>query len=65
MTERASTVALRCGLPGAGKPTYAMALARGGYVRLPIDEVVWQRIGRQGACAGRMVLVLIVGGWLQ
>jgi predicted kinase len=38
-----------CGPPGAGKTTYAMALVRRGYVRLSIDEVVWQRIGRRDA----------------
>ncbi|GHE09479.1 hypothetical protein GCM10010339_61860 [Streptomyces alanosinicus] len=40
---------LMCGLPGAGKTTYAMELVRRGYVRLSIDEVVWQRLGRRDA----------------
>lgn len=38
-----------CGLPGAGKTTYAMELVRSGYVRLSIDEVVWQRLGQRDA----------------
>lgn len=44
-----STVVLMCGLPGAGKTTYAMELVRRGYVRLSIDEVVWQRLGQRDA----------------
>lgn len=38
-----------CGLPGAGKTTYAMELVRRGYVRLSIDEVVWERLGQRDA----------------
>lgn len=38
-----------CGPPGAGKTTYAMELVRRGYVRLSIDEVVWQRLGQRDA----------------
>lgn len=38
-----------CGLPGAGKTTYARELVRRGYVRLSIDEVVWQRLGQRDA----------------
>ncbi|MFC5200261.1 AAA family ATPase [Streptomyces kaempferi] len=49
MTQRLSTVVLMCGLPGAGKTTYAMELVRRGYVRLSIDEVVWQRLGQRDA----------------
>ncbi|MEU0432115.1 ATP-binding protein [Streptomyces sp. NPDC006290] len=49
MTQRLSTVVLMCGLPGAGKTTYAMKLVRRGYVRLSIDEVVWQRLGQRDA----------------
>lgn len=40
---------LMCGLPGAGKTTYAMELVRRGYDRLSIDEVVWQRLGQRDA----------------
>ncbi|WP_280708891.1 ATP-binding protein [Kitasatospora sp. GP30] len=49
MTRSASTVVLMCGLPGSGKTTYAMGLVREGFVRLSIDEVVWQRIGQRDA----------------
>ncbi|MGW2375186.1 MULTISPECIES: AAA family ATPase [Kitasatospora] len=49
MTQQLSTVVLMCGLPGAGKTTYAMGLVRRGYVRLSIDEVVWQRLGQRDA----------------
>lgn len=38
-----------CGLPGAGKTTYATELMQRGYVRLSIDEVVWQRLGQRDA----------------
>lgn len=38
-----------CGLPGAGKTTYAMDLVRRGFARLSIDEVVWQRLGQRDA----------------
>jgi predicted kinase len=44
-----STVVLMCGLPGAGKTTYAMELVRRGFARLSIDEVVWQRLGQRDA----------------
>jgi len=44
-----STVVLMCGLPGAGKATYAMGLVRRGFARLSIDEVVWQRLGQRDA----------------
>ncbi len=43
------TVVLMCGLPGAGKTTYAMELVRRGYARISIDEVVWQRLGQRDA----------------
>ncbi|WP_229928831.1 AAA family ATPase [Kitasatospora xanthocidica] len=50
MTERSSgTVVLMCGLPGAGKTTYALGLVRRGYVRLSIDEAVWRRLGGRDA----------------
>jgi Predicted kinase len=44
-----STVVLMCGLPGAGKTTYAMELVRRGWVRLSIDEAVWRRLGQRDA----------------
>ncbi|HEX5114287.1 MAG TPA: ATP-binding protein [Pseudonocardiaceae bacterium] len=44
-----TTVVLMCGLPGSGKTTYAMELVRRGYVRLSIDEAVWERIGQRDA----------------
>jgi predicted kinase len=42
------TVVLMCGVAGAGKTTYARALEARGYVRLSIDEEIWQRFGRYG-----------------
>ena len=39
---------LTCGLPGAGKTTYAQRLERAGYIRLSIDEEVWSLFGRYG-----------------
>ncbi|MFJ4191021.1 AAA family ATPase [Kitasatospora sp. NPDC089509] len=53
MTGQFGTVVLMCGLPGAGKTTYALGLVRRGYVRLSIDEVVWRRLG--GRDAGRVL----------
>ena len=32
-----------CGLPGAGKTTYAKALERTGHVRLSVDEEMWRQ----------------------
>jgi hypothetical protein len=37
-----------CGIAGAGKTTYAKELEAQGYVRLSIDEEVWERFGRYG-----------------
>jgi predicted kinase len=37
-----------CGVAGAGKTTYAKALEAQGYVRLSIDEEIWERFGRYG-----------------
>ena len=33
-----------CGIAGAGKTTYAKALEASGWVRLSIDEEVWERL---------------------
>jgi predicted kinase len=41
-------VVLMCGVAGAGKTTYAQKLEAQGYVRLSIDEEVWERFGRYG-----------------
>jgi predicted kinase len=41
-------VVLTCGIAGAGKTTYATQLESRGYVRLSIDEEVWERFGRHG-----------------
>ena len=49
VAQRTSTVVLMCGLPGAGKTTYARELVLRGYVRLSIDEAVWQRLGHRDA----------------
>ncbi|MHA6765332.1 P-loop nucleotide/nucleoside kinase family protein [Streptacidiphilus sp. PAMC 29251] len=46
---RGGVVVMMCGLPGSGKSTYARGLERRGYARLSIDEVVWERIGRDAA----------------
>ena len=48
-TPTAGLVVLTCGLPGSGKTTHAQALERRGFVRLSIDEVIWQRIGHDAA----------------
>lgn len=37
------TVVLMCGLPGAGKTTYAKTLERTGHVRLSVDEEMWRQ----------------------
>ncbi len=37
-----------CGVAGAGKTTYAKELEAQGFVRLSIDEEVWERFGRYG-----------------
>ncbi len=41
-------VVLMCGVAGAGKTTYAQRLEAKGYVRLSIDEEIWNRFGRYG-----------------
>lgn len=37
-----------CGLPGAGKTTYSLALESAHYCRLSIDEQIWSSEGRYG-----------------
>jgi len=41
-------VVLMCGVAGSGKTNYAQRLESQGYVRLSIDEEIWQRFGRYG-----------------
>jgi predicted kinase len=43
------TVVMMCGVAGSGKTTYATALEEQGFVRLSIDEAIWDAIGRDGA----------------
>ncbi len=42
------SVLMMCGVAGSGKSTFAKALAEQGWVRLSIDEEVWERHGRFG-----------------
>lgn len=46
--DRRPVVVLLCGLAGSGKTTYARELEARGYVRLSVDEEIWQRFGRHG-----------------
>ncbi|GIH18825.1 hypothetical protein Raf01_69970 [Rugosimonospora africana] len=39
---------LLCGIAGSGKTTYAKDLETRGYVRLSVDEEIWDRFGRYG-----------------
>lgn len=43
-----SKVIMMCGVCGAGKTTYAKQKEKEGYIRLSIDEVMWERYGRKG-----------------
>jgi len=47
-SPRPSRVVLMCGIAGAGKTTHAKELEAQGFVRLSIDEEVWERFGRYG-----------------
>lgn len=47
-SRRPPRVVLMCGIAGAGKTTYSKALESRGYVRLSIDEEIWERFGRYG-----------------
>jgi len=40
---KTATVVLMCGVPGAGKTTYAKRLERAGHVRLSVDEEMWRQ----------------------
>jgi len=46
--DRGPEVVLMCGLAGSGKTTYSKELETRGYVRLSVDEEVWERFGRFG-----------------
>ncbi|MCR6493567.1 ATP-binding protein [Cellulomonas sp. P24] len=46
--DRRPEVVLLCGVAGSGKTTYSRALAAQGYVRLSVDEEIWERFGRFG-----------------
>lgn len=50
MTEedRRPEVVLLCGVAGSGKTTYSQELEARGYVRLSVDEEIWERFGRFG-----------------
>ncbi|MEV6115872.1 AAA family ATPase [Streptomyces sp. NPDC052109] len=47
MTRRSITVVLMCGLPGAGKTTYAMELVRAvafGQLKAEVRREQWQQL---------------------
>lgn len=46
--DRRPEVVLLCGVAGSGKTTYSRALEAQGYVRLSVDEEIWERFGRFG-----------------
>jgi len=46
--DRRPEVVLLCGVAGSGKTTYAKDLETHGYVRLSVDEEIWERFGRFG-----------------
>lgn len=43
-----NNVIMMCGVCGSGKTTYAKQKEKNGYVRLSIDEELWQTYGRKG-----------------
>ena len=43
-----SNVIMMCGVCGSGKTTFAMEKEKEGYVRLSIDEELWQTCGQYG-----------------
>lgn len=44
----AALVVATCAVAGSGKTTFARRLEAEGYVRLSVDQVVWQRFGAYG-----------------
>lgn len=44
----AGLVVLLCGMAGSGKTTFSQRLEARGFIRLSIDETMWQRFGRYG-----------------
>ena len=48
MTRIVPEVVLLCGIAGSGKTTFAQRLEQDGYLRLAIDEEIWERFGRYG-----------------
>jgi len=46
--DRRPEVVLMCGVAGSGKTTHSKELETRGYVRLSVDEEVWERFGRFG-----------------
>jgi len=48
MKKIAPLVVMMCGVADSGKSTYAQQLELNGYVRLSIDEEIWESHGRYG-----------------
>lgn len=43
-----SNVIMTCGIPGSGKTTYSKQKEQEGYVRLSVDEIIWEDFGQYG-----------------
>ncbi|WP_300283011.1 AAA family ATPase [Peptacetobacter sp.] len=43
-----STVIMMCGVSGSGKTTYAKQKEKEGFIRLSIDEEMWNKYGQRG-----------------
>lgn len=43
-----SHVIMMCGVSGSGKTTYAKKMEEQGYIRLSIDEEMWEQFGMRG-----------------
>jgi len=43
-----SNVIMTCGVPGSGKTTYSKQKEKEGYVRLSVDEIIWEDFGQYG-----------------